>query len=102
MYHRQLALARGNRDRSMEAAACGALGIAHRLIKKFDKALGNLSNAQIHKISQIFLDISYIFLRLSHSRINSSSGIVRIARRMPSTWAFRSCTYVFRKLHSCC
>lgn len=40
MYHRQLALARGNRDRGMEAAACGALGIAHRLLRRFDKALG--------------------------------------------------------------
>lgn len=40
MYHRQLALARSNRDRAMEAAACGALGIAHRLLKKLDKALG--------------------------------------------------------------
>lgn len=40
MYHRQLALARGNRDRAMEAAACSALGIAHRLLKRFDKALG--------------------------------------------------------------
>lgn len=40
MYHRQLALARSNRDRGMEAAACGALGIAHRLLKHLDKALG--------------------------------------------------------------
>ncbi|XP_068900354.1 tetratricopeptide repeat protein 28 isoform X3 [Tenebrio molitor] len=40
MYHRQLALARSNRDRGMEAAACGALGIAHRLLKRLDKALG--------------------------------------------------------------
>lgn len=42
MYHRQLSLARSNRDRAMEAAACGALGIAHRLLRRFDKALGNL------------------------------------------------------------
>lgn len=41
MYHRQLALARNSRDRSMEAAAYGALGIAHRLLKRLDKALGN-------------------------------------------------------------
>lgn len=40
MYHRQLGLARSNRERTMEAAACGALGIAHRLLKRFDKALG--------------------------------------------------------------
>lgn len=43
MYHRQLALARNSRDRSMEAAAYGALGIAHRLLKRLDKALGNFS-----------------------------------------------------------
>lgn len=40
MYHRQLGLARQTRERTMEAAACGALGLAHRLLKKFDKALG--------------------------------------------------------------
>lgn len=40
MYHRQLALGRSSRDRGMEAAACGALGIAHRLLKQLDKALG--------------------------------------------------------------
>ncbi|KAK9746315.1 CHAT domain [Popillia japonica] len=40
MYHRQLGLARSNRERTMEAAACGALGIAHRFLKRFDKALG--------------------------------------------------------------
>lgn len=40
MYQRQLALARQTRDRPMEAASCSALGLAHRLVKKFDKALG--------------------------------------------------------------
>lgn len=40
MYQRQLALARQTRDRPMEAASCSALGLAHRLLKKFDKALG--------------------------------------------------------------
>lgn len=40
MYHRQLGFARQSRERGMEAAACGALGLAHRLLKKFDKALG--------------------------------------------------------------
>lgn len=47
MYHRQLALARSNRDRGMEAAACGALGIAHRLLKRLDKALGKFSELDI-------------------------------------------------------
>lgn len=47
MYHRQLALARSNRDRGMEAAACGALGIAHRLLKRLDKALGKLKKLPI-------------------------------------------------------
>lgn len=40
MYQRQLTLARSSRDRGMEATACGALGIAHRLVKRLDKALG--------------------------------------------------------------
>lgn len=41
MYQRQLVLARGARDRGMEAAACGALGLAHRLLRRYDKALGH-------------------------------------------------------------
>ncbi|XP_059614849.1 tetratricopeptide repeat protein 28 [Phlebotomus argentipes] len=40
MYQRQLGLARQARERSMEAAACGALGLCNRLLKRFDKALG--------------------------------------------------------------
>lgn len=44
MYHRQLALSKSSRDRSMEAAAYGALGIAHKSIKRLDKALGNIFN----------------------------------------------------------
>lgn len=40
MYQRQLGLARQARDRGMEAAACGALGLANRLLRRFDKALG--------------------------------------------------------------
>lgn len=42
MYHRQLSLARTVRDRELEAGAFGALGMAHRMIKRFDKALGNV------------------------------------------------------------
>lgn len=40
MYQRQLALARQYRERTMEATSYGALGLANRLMKKFDKALG--------------------------------------------------------------
>lgn len=39
MYQRQLALARQYRERAMEATSYGALGLAFRLMKKFDKAL---------------------------------------------------------------
>lgn len=40
MYARQLTLARQYRERTMEATSYGALGLANRLMKKFDKALG--------------------------------------------------------------
>ena len=40
MYARQLALARNTGDRSLEAAAYGALGRANRTLGFFDKALG--------------------------------------------------------------
>ncbi|XP_071443187.1 tetratricopeptide repeat protein 28, partial [Hetaerina americana] len=42
MYGRQLALARGggSGDRNLEAAAYGALGLTHRLLRQYDKALG--------------------------------------------------------------
>lgn len=40
MYQRQLSLARQYRERTMEATSYGALGLANRLMKKFDKALG--------------------------------------------------------------
>jgi tetratricopeptide (TPR) repeat protein len=40
MYARQLALARAAGDRALEAAAYGALGRAHRMLRCFDKALG--------------------------------------------------------------
>lgn len=40
MYARQLTLARQYRERSYEATSYGALGLANRLMKKFDKALG--------------------------------------------------------------
>ncbi|KAH8270576.1 hypothetical protein KR018_012028 [Drosophila ironensis] len=41
LYQRQLALARAAGDRSMEASACGALGLAHRLMRRWDKSLGH-------------------------------------------------------------
>lgn len=40
MHQRQLNLARQSADRSLEAAAYGALGIAHRTTRNLDKALG--------------------------------------------------------------
>lgn len=40
MFQRQLCIARSGRDRSLEAAACGALGLAHRMLRCYDKALG--------------------------------------------------------------
>ena len=40
MYQRQLSFARQGRDRSLEAAAYGALGLGHRLLRCYDKALG--------------------------------------------------------------
>ena len=40
MHQRQLNLAREASDRSLEASAYGALGIAHRVTKNLDKALG--------------------------------------------------------------
>nr|CAD7396932.1 unnamed protein product [Timema cristinae] len=40
MYQRQLSFARQSHDRGMEAAAYGALGLGHRLLRRFDKALG--------------------------------------------------------------
>jgi len=40
MYQRQLSIARSARDRSLEGAACGALGLSHRLLRCYDKALG--------------------------------------------------------------
>lgn len=40
MFQRQLGIARSGRDRSLEAAACGALGLAHRMLRCYDKALG--------------------------------------------------------------
>lgn len=40
MYQRQLTIARQGRDRGLEAAAYGALGLGHRLLRCFDKALG--------------------------------------------------------------
>lgn len=39
-YHQQLAAAKQSRDRTLEACAYGALGMAHRLVRQFDKALG--------------------------------------------------------------
>jgi tetratricopeptide (TPR) repeat protein len=40
MHQRQLNLARQASDRSLEAAAYGALGVAHRATRNLDKALG--------------------------------------------------------------
>lgn len=40
MFHRQLGIARQSRERLLEATACAALGLVHRLMKKYDKALG--------------------------------------------------------------
>lgn len=40
MYQRQLTFARQGRDRSLEAAAYGSLGLANRLLRHLDKALG--------------------------------------------------------------
>ena len=40
MYHRQLSLARQAHDRNLEASAYAALGLGHRLLRCFDKALG--------------------------------------------------------------
>lgn len=40
MHQRQLNLARQAADRSLEAAAYGALGVAHRATRNLDKALG--------------------------------------------------------------
>ena len=39
-YHKQLAAAKQSRDRPLEACAYGALGMAHRVLRQFDKALG--------------------------------------------------------------
>lgn len=40
VYQKQLVLAKHSRDKVLEASAYGALGLAHRLLKCFDKALG--------------------------------------------------------------
>lgn len=40
MYARQLTLARQYREKTMQATSYGALGLANRLMKRFDKALG--------------------------------------------------------------
>lgn len=40
VYQKQLVLAKQSRDKVLEASAYGALGLAHRLLKCFDKALG--------------------------------------------------------------
>lgn len=47
MFHRQLAIARHSRERLLEATACGALGLVHRLMKKFDKASGEYKKTVI-------------------------------------------------------
>lgn len=46
MYQRQLGFARQARDRSLEAAACGALGLARRLQRRLDAALGHHTQVQ--------------------------------------------------------
>ena len=40
VYHKQLQLAKGSREKSLESAAYGNLGLAHRTMKCYDKALG--------------------------------------------------------------
>lgn len=74
MYHRQLALARSNRDRGMEAAACGALGIAHRLLKRLDKALGECS--LISLLTEGF--DGGLPSRLPHSGVDAETGDVGV------------------------
>lgn len=94
MYHRQLALARSIRDREMEAGACGALGMAHRMIKRFDKALGNFLNFSNTHLNYFFTS------RVSHTRTNIETRDIRLTRRMPHAWTPRFCTYGIRKLQS--
>lgn len=50
MFQRQLAIARHGRDRSLEAAAYGALGLAHRMLRCYDKALGYHTQVDKKKI----------------------------------------------------
>lgn len=40
MYQRQLSFARQSGDHALESAAYGNLGLAHRMLRHFDKALG--------------------------------------------------------------
>lgn len=40
MFHKQLLLAKQSGDRSLEGSAFAALGLAHRQLRQFDKALG--------------------------------------------------------------
>lgn len=51
MYQRQLSFARQGRDRSLEAAAYGALGLGHRLLRCYDKALGYHTQASFQAMS---------------------------------------------------
>jgi tetratricopeptide (TPR) repeat protein len=54
MYQRQLSFARQGRDRSLEAAAYGALGLGHRLLRCYDKALGYHTQVSLHHHHQVF------------------------------------------------
>lgn len=56
VYQKQLVLAKQCRDKVLEASAYGALGLAHRLLKCFDKALG------YH--TQVWIFVCYVLISL--------------------------------------
>lgn len=130
MYHRQLALARQYRERTMEATSYSALGLANRLMKRFDKALGfhtqELTLRQeicdmLGKLTCIWIfplqffshkDFNIIKKRfrfeslehlifLSNDLISFLICFSQFYRRMSGIIAFGSCLYGITKLYTC-
>lgn len=68
VYQKQLILAKQSGDKSLEAVAYGALGLCHRQMQCFDKALGYHTQVIIYfTFRLIFEDYrSTLFLKVSH------------------------------------
>lgn len=79
VYQKQLVLAKQSRDKILEASAYGALGLAHRLLKCFDKALGYHTQVgySYTYLRSITVESNAMLLKLNFAKMTSKNRLTK-------------------------